>query len=94
MEQETKHIRIHGYVQGVGYRAWASKLAMRLALKGWVRNVAHDASVEAVVTGYAEDIQKFVSQCYDGPQAAKVDIVHVTEGINKDFKEFEIRETA
>ena len=92
METETKHLRIHGRVQGVGYRAWIAHLAGRMRLNGWVRN-RKDKTVEAVVTGYQDDIQKFVSQCYQGPPAAKVEIIHVTDGVDEELDGFEIRDT-
>lgn len=91
-EQETKHLRIYGHVQGVGYRVWAAHLATRMLLKGWVRNLK-DKSVEAVVTGYQDDIQKFVSECYKGPPSAKVEVIHVTDGVDEELKTFEIRDT-
>lgn len=94
MENETKHLRIYGKVQGVGYRHWCSQMAKRLGLTGWVRNVSHDHSVEAVITGYPDAIQKFVTECYNGPSTSKVDIVHVTQGVDEELKTFEIRETS
>lgn len=93
MEKETKNLRIHGRVHGVGYRAWAADLANRMRIVGWVRNISHDQSVEACITAYEDDVQKFITECYKGPKAAKVDIIHVIEGIDKDLDSFEIRET-
>ncbi|MFP4314127.1 MAG: acylphosphatase [Alphaproteobacteria bacterium] len=92
MEQETKHLRIHGRVQGVGYRAWMAELASRMRLHGWVRN-RKDKTVEAVVSGYEDEVQKFISECYSGPSQAKVEVIHVTDGIDEDLDSFEIRDT-
>lgn len=94
MAHETKHLRIHGKVQGVGYRQWSSHLANRMGLTGWVRNVSHDRSVELIATGYEDEIQKFISECYKGPIGAKVEIIHVTDGVDEELRSFEIRETS
>jgi acylphosphatase len=46
----ARHFRIHGQVQGVGYRAAFHHEAEQLGLHGWVRN-RHDGTVEALVQG-------------------------------------------
>ena len=93
MEQETKHLRIHGKAQGVYYRAWTKEKADRYGLKGWVRNVTRDRSVEALVTGHPDDIQKFISECYNGPDAANVTVIEVQDGVDEELGSFEIRDT-
>ncbi len=93
MDIETKHLRIHGRVQGVGYRDWAAFKARELRLMGWVRNVRHDKSVEVVIHGDQESIQKFISACYEGPSSAKVNAVQVGAAPDEDFKKFEILDT-
>lgn len=93
MEQETKHLRIHGTVQGVSYRAWAQETAGQMLLTGWVRNVRMDRSVELVVTGYEDVIQKFISSCYSGPPGAHVKAIEIQPGIDEELRGFEIRDT-
>lgn len=70
----TKAIRliIEGKVQGVGYRAWLSTQAKGVSLCGWVRN-RRDGTVEAVISGEAETLSIFISSCWRGPMAARVD---------------------
>lgn len=43
-------IRVTGYVQGVGFRAFVRRHAMRLGLRGYARNMP-DGSVEVVAQG-------------------------------------------
>ena len=93
MEQDTKHLRIHGIVQGVTYRAWTKEQADRMLLTGWVRNVRKDKSVEALVSGYPDQVQKFISTLYQGPSGAKVSAIEVNDGADEELKSFEIRDT-
>lgn len=67
----TRQIRIHGHVQGVGYRDYLRDEADRLGVTGWVRNRA-DGSVEAVVQGSAEAVERILSWARRGPPAARV----------------------
>jgi acylphosphatase len=64
-------LRITGRVQGVGYRLWATRTAMGLGLRGWVRN-RFDGSVEALVTGAPEQVAAMIEACRRGPRAAQV----------------------
>ncbi|HJV82511.1 acylphosphatase [Noviherbaspirillum sp.] len=74
----AKHLRIVGLVQGVGYRASFERQARALKLSGWVRNRA-DGSVEAVVRGSPEAIEKIVAWARRGPSAAQVREVAITD---------------
>lgn len=71
-------LRITGRVQGVGYRAWVIQEAARLGLRGWVRNRA-DGSVEALVIGADEAVAVMIEACYEGPPAARVAEVAVSD---------------
>lgn len=67
----TRHLLIHGRVQGVGYRFATQREAQRLGLTGWVRN-RHNGDVEAVASGPAEAVFRLIEWCNDGPPTAKV----------------------
>lgn len=69
---------VAGRVQGVYYRAATVEHAGRLALHGWVRNLA-DGRVEAVAAGPVEALTEFASWLWQGPPAARVDSVLVEE---------------
>ena len=64
-------LAISGRVQGVGYRMWAERTAAALGLRGWVRNRL-DGSVELLVTGEADAMAKMIEACRQGPRAAIV----------------------
>lgn len=70
------HVRVHGRVQGVYYRASAQEEAQRLGLVGWVRNRA-DGTVEAVAEGEDTAVESFLAWCRRGPERARVDDVEV-----------------
>jgi len=71
MAKELRHIRIHGKVQGVGYRFFATRVARRLGLKGWIRN-NRDGSVEAQVEGEKQTIDEWLEELREGPRYAEV----------------------
>jgi len=65
------HLIISGYVQGVFYRASTRDAALKLGLKGWVKNLP-DGSVEAVFEGTVDQLQKALEWCQNGPPGARV----------------------
>ena len=71
MPKELRHIRIHGKVQGVGYRFFATRVARRLGLKGWIQN-NRDGTVEAMVEGEKASIDEWVEEIREGPRYAEV----------------------
>jgi acylphosphatase len=86
----TVHLRIEGRVQGVGYRAFVERQALRHGLSGWVRN-RRDGSVEAVLQGIPGTVETMIELCSSGPAAARVDRVEVVgEGVGA-FDGFEVR---
>ncbi|MBS0346698.1 MAG: acylphosphatase [Proteobacteria bacterium] len=64
-------LRIHGIVQGVGYRNALHAQAVRLSLSGWVRNRS-DGTVEALVAGPEPAIEAIIEWARRGPPAARV----------------------
>ena len=72
------HISIYGEVQGSGFRSWAKEQSSKLNLVGWGRK-ASDGSIEIFVQGEEEDLNSFISLCWDGPSFAHVDDVLIQE---------------
>lgn len=69
--KELRHIRIHGKVQGVGYRFFATRVARRLGLKGSIQNL-RDGTVEALVEGDKDKIDEWIEELKEGPRYAEV----------------------
>lgn len=91
MSKARVHLIIFGYVQGVFYRASTLDTAIRLGLKGWVRNLP-DGNVEAVFEGPIENLHKAVDWCRQGPPGSRVTkIEEKWEDYTGMFSSFEIK---
>lgn len=84
------HALISGQVQGVGYRYSTKVQAQALGLVGWVRNLP-DGRVEAMIQGDAAKVEAMIQWLHQGPPAAWVDAVVITEPPLEPFEQFEIR---
>ncbi|MFC3441588.1 acylphosphatase [Sphingobium rhizovicinum] len=89
----ARHLMIHGRVQGVWYRGWTVATARDLALAGWVRN-RMDGSVEAMLEGDADIIDRFVALAQQGPPAANVARIDVEDAPVEGMSGFAQRATA
>ena len=69
--KELRVIRIHGKVQGVGYRFFATRVARRLGLKGSIQN-QRDGTVLAEVEGEKKAIDQWIEELKEGPRYAEV----------------------
>jgi acylphosphatase len=87
----TRHLRIRGRVQGVGFRMYMQHEAQRLGVNGWVRN-RHDGSVEATVQGEPDAVEAVIAWARHGPPSARVIDVAVNDG-DGDYTGFEQRRT-
>lgn len=83
--------RIHGDVQGVGFRAFTREHAWRLGVQGYVRN-AVDGTVEVVAEGEREMLQTFLRILNDGPRYGRVSRVDAEwSEATDEFKGFGVR---
>jgi acylphosphatase len=81
---------IHGRVQGVFFRDSLRRQARGDGVSGWARNLP-DGTVEAVLEGPRESVQRILQFCETGPPHARVDGLDVTEETPEDLAGFEIR---
>jgi len=82
----VKHLQISGRVQGVGFRYHTCRVAQELGITGWVRNRS-DGSVEAMVAGAPDAVEKIIAWARRGPGHAVVTDVRIAEG-SGEFREF------
>jgi acylphosphatase len=70
-QEICKAFKVHGMVQGVGFRFWAHREGRRLGLRGLVRN-CYDGTVEIAFAGPFDDVQAMSERLKSGPPAAHV----------------------
>ena len=85
-----KHIVITGKVQGVGFRYWLYKAALRNNINGWVKNKI-SGEVEVLLIGNDVEIDNLIKLCEKGPPSSKVTKIKV-QNYQKEFlkKSFDI----
>lgn len=69
---------VSGRVQGVYYRATAREVAGQLGVAGWVRNRG-DGAVAVRAEGQRDAVDRFIEWSRQGPPAARVDEVEISE---------------
>ena len=87
---ETRHFRIMGHVQRVGFRYATRQEARRLGLNGWVRNCP-DNSVEATFTGTSALLDALDQWFHRSPPGAHVEQVESSLLDHNDAPERELR---
>ncbi len=75
----ARRVVAEGVVQGVGYREFTRRWAMRLNISGWVRN-RRDGAVEALVCGAAADVDLMLEKLREGPPGAAVHTLRAEKG--------------
>lgn len=80
MEEDGRRtwlLRVHGRVQGVGFRDGCERHARLLGVTGWVRNRL-DGSVELLAQGDAGTLARLRDWLHHGVAAARVERIEVT----------------
>lgn len=72
MAKRSAAWRVHGRVQGVGYRYFVIRWANHLGLAGWTRNL-WDGTVEVQAFGEDHSVSQLEAALKEGPSHARVD---------------------
>ena len=82
---------VHGYVQGVFFRAFVLKRAEELGLTGYVRNLP-GGTVEAQAEGERKRLEELIGYLKIGPPSARVEkVVANWSEYTRSFSRFSIR---
>ncbi len=82
---------VSGRVQGVYFRAFTKKQAIKFEIMGFVSN-KENGDVEIVAQADQENLDNFINWCHEGPLMAKVENVDINElSTSEIFSNFEIR---
>lgn len=85
-------LRVRGVVQGVGFRPWVYRTAIRHGLTGWVRNTS--GSVEIDVEGLPDHLNAFATTLWqEAPELARVDSITSVDVDLIGYTEFNILES-
>ena len=85
-----RRVVVHGHVQGVFFRDSVRRLAERHDVAGWVRNT-WDGTVEAVLEGDRDAVERIVVFMHEGPPGARVDRVDVHDEAPEGLSDFAVR---
>jgi acylphosphatase len=90
-EVDRIEMKVSGRVQGVSFRYYTRREAIRLGLTGWVRNEL-DGSVLIVAEGDREKLENLLMYAHRGPPGAIVEKIQPKwfKG-SREFSSFEVR---
>ncbi|EQB64806.1 MAG: hypothetical protein AMDU3_IPLC00004G0384 [Thermoplasmatales archaeon I-plasma] len=83
------NVKLYGIVQGVGFRERTRRMAKSLNLKGWVKNMK-DGSVEAMIQGDPDSVEKLIQYCTSEIPNALVTDVKKRYVVEEEFDNFKI----
>ena len=87
-------VTVTGHVQGVFYRAFTSRLAKSLGLRGFVHNLPTQThAVRVVAEGKKDKLEELLRQLDGGPPESLVENIDVEwSDFTGEFVNFEIRQ--
>lgn len=90
---EAKFIHVKGLVQGVGFRPFIYRIAIRNEICGWVENGNDGVRIHA--EGAAVSLARFIDQIKtDAPDASNIIDINVTDTGIIEYSSFEIRRSS
>ncbi len=81
---------VSGTVQGVGYRYYALRMADRLGVRGFVRNMP-TGEVQVVATADQDTLRRLEELLLEGPMMSRVTGVRSCQLPEEDYETFEVR---
>ncbi|HZO78042.1 MAG TPA: acylphosphatase [Solirubrobacteraceae bacterium] len=85
-----RRVKVYGRVQGVFFRDSTRERANAHGVSGWARNM-RDGSVEAVLEGEPDAVERVVRFLHTGPSHADVDRIDVDDEEPEGLTGFSIR---
>jgi acylphosphatase len=89
-DQVRRRVTVSGRVQGVFFRDSARQRAQAHGVAGWVRNRS-DGTVEAVLEGEPDAVDRVVRFFHTGPPSARVDRIDVLSEAPEGLSGFDVR---
>ncbi len=83
-------IKVHGRVQGVGFRYFTKQAAQKNDISGYAKNEP-DRTVLIMAEGEEQDLDMFIAMCRQGPPFGRVDKIETYDEPLKSFTGFTIR---
>jgi acylphosphatase len=91
MAKSRSKVIVNGIVQGVNFRYYTQRQAIRYNITGWVQNLP-DGSVAALFEGEEQDVEAMVQWCRHGPPSAQVtELIVQPEEYQGEFSSFSIK---
>ena len=91
MAKSRSKVIVKGIVQGVNFRYYTQRQAIRYNVTGWVRNLP-DGSVAALFEGEEQDVEAMLQWCHHGPPSAQVtELIVQPEEYQGEFSSFSIK---
>lgn len=84
------NIKVHGRVQGVGFRSFTQRIANERSIVGFCQN-EKDGTVYMEIESTQMKADEFLEWVYNGPIMAKVSKIDVEQGKLLGFKFFKIK---
>ena len=90
MNDAAARITVKGLVQGVGFRYFTHHYALKLGLKGYVKNT-YSGDVETEVEGNRSMVEEFISTLNAGPRGSRVtDVIVEWKSFTGKYNSFDI----
>jgi acylphosphatase len=87
---KTLKLLISGNVQGVGFRAFVKRKALKIGVRGYVKNLS-DGKVETLLQGQDKDVDEMIEICKKGSFGSNVKDVEIQNIKGENLNGFEIR---